>query len=722
MKNVIKSTVFTVFISVILCALFSLCVSADAPKLIANSTEAVAGSTADITISLADNPGLIVMRLGIGYDDEYFSVKSVADTKLLQENMHSTTRDVSPYILYWNNPLLRTNITDSGDLVTITFNVAENTPNGTYEISISKKNSDILTTDLKKIGDSFETVSGFITVTGGTEPDGENGSSVSSDSSSSSESSENTPTLKLSSKSIDAGEEFDISVSLSDNPGIIALRTMLSYNDKYFTVKKVVDHGVLGETFFSESLDAEPYVLYWSNPLLTKNITKNGKLVTVTFECAENTPSGKYNFTLDCDNTDIVDTDLGLWGDKFEFVDGVVTVASSVSDDNKETVVDGSYEYSYKDGRVQIVLKASAVSFGEGVLVNLDSNDAKTAISAAVKKYIGKPVDITVAFTSEIDSRLVVNFPKGYANVISDADTFTIDTNMADITLDNEAILEISKVGDSVQFIFGSSELDDEIADLIDNEYAYYDISSTVKFKNGSAVVTLPYEAVSELVGSYAVVYTVEDKGIADTGDDVKFENGKLVFTTNNIRPYIVTVEALGFTDIENHWARDYINFVAARGIFNGRSAEIFDPDSELSRGMLVTVLGRLEKVDISGYNCMFDDVDKNLYYAPYIEWARQNNIVGGVGDNKFLPDRSVTRQEIAVIVARYLEYKKQELVLDSMDYADEESIDSWAIDSVNKVGNAGIITGIGENFSPKTSATRAQAATILKRIISLLG
>ena len=214
------------------------------------------------------------------------------------------------------------------------------------------------------------------------------------------------------------------------------------------------------------------------------------------------------------------------------------------------------------------------------------------------------------------------------------------------------------------------------------------------------------------------MVYAVEDGKLALAGDTVSYNPGAMSFTTRKVTPYIVTIETLGFKDVENHWARENINFVAARGIFNGKSEDTFDPDGVLSRGMLVTVLGRLEKVDISGYNCMFDDVDKNLYYAPYIEWARQNNIVGGVGDNRFEPDRSVTRQEIAVIVARYLEYKGKELKVDTIKYTDEAKIDSWAKDAVYKAGNAGIITGVGEEFLPKDEATRAQAATILKRII----
>lgn len=731
MKKIVTTSLTFIVMTVMLCVLFAFSVSAASPEISASVVEAKAGETADITLTLKDNPGLIVMRLSVGYNDDYFSVKTVKDGGLLGDNIHSTNRDKSPYTLYWNNPLLTTNIHKNGDIVTLTFDIDENTPNGTYKITIDKKNSDILTTDLKKIGDNFETVAGYITVSGGKTPAPDT-SDKEDTSDKDDTSSEDVPTLKLNNKTVTAGNEFTLTLSLADNPGVIALRTMLKYNDKYFTIKKVVDHDILGESFFSDDLSAEPFTLYWSNPLLTKNITKNGSLVSITFECDEDTPAGKYNFTLSSEATDIVNTDLDILGEDFDFIKGVVTVKAAVEDKEEEkpeekpeekeedtnNPVEKTYTVELKDNRVIVKLSVESVSYGEGRLINLDEDVIKAALSDAAKKYAKKPVDVIALYSQTDVDNIIVNFPKGYASVIKDVDSFAVDTHKADLKFDTKAISEIAAVGDSVQFIIGDGEPSDEVKKLIKNEYVYYDVTSTVEFKDGRVIVTLPYEATSETLGKYAVVYAVEDGELVHAGDTVSYTPGAMSFTTRKITPYVVTIETLGFKDVENHWARENINFVAARGIFNGKSEDTFDPDGVLSRGMLVTVLGRLEKVDISGFNCMFDDVDKNLYYAPYIEWARQNNIVGGVGDNRFEPDRSVTRQEIAVIVARYLEYKGKELKVETIKYNDEAKIDSWAKDAVYKAGNAGIITGVGEEFLPKDEATRAQAATILKRII----
>ncbi len=718
MKKAVKIAITFAFLTLLLCTLLAIGVNAASPVISADSVTAKAGETADITLTLTDNPGLIVMRLGLGYNDEYFSVKSVADTEILKDNMHSTTVDKSPYILYWNNPLMRTNITESGKLCVVTFNVDANTPNGTYDITIEKKNSDILTTDLKKIGDSFETVVGKITVTGGKDPVVEDDD----DYSGSSSLKDDTPALTVSSKKITAGEEFDVTVTMSNNPGIIALRAMLDYDDEYFTLKKVVDNDILGESITSDDLSSDPYILYWSNPLLTKNITKNGKLVTLTFQSKKNTPAGKYNFSLSCDKSDIIDTDLKLYGNEFDLVKGVITVvASGTSNNNTDdgSVVTGKgYTIAHKNERVTIALTPNAVSLGDGVLISLDIDTVKAALGEAVKKFYDMPIDIVVTYSGNADA--IVNIPEGYAALISDVESFTIDTEMIDIVLDSKAVKEMEDVKKYVQFTIGVGEPDKAVKNALEGDYTYFDVSSTMKFEDAGVKVILAYP--TTYLRSFNL-YAVNDDELAEITDGVSAADNTLSFYVTELTPYVAVGETvkIKFTDIENHWARENIEFVVVRGIFNGKSEEIFDPDSVLSRGMLVTVLGRLENVDTSKYDCTFDDVGKDIYYAPYIEWARQNNIVGGVGDNKFEPERSVTRQEIAVIVARYLEYKGLELKLDAMGYTDEASIDTWAKDAVNKVGNAGIITGVGTEFQPKNDATRAQAATILNRIVDFL-
>lgn len=109
------------------------------------------------------------------------------------------------------------------------------------------------------------------------------------------------------------------------------------------------------------------------------------------------------------------------------------------------------------------------------------------------------------------------------------------------------------------------------------------------------------------------------------------------------------------FTDTANHWAKDAISFVVEKGFFNGTSDTTFSPDTPMTRGMFVTILGRMHGVDTAKYRTVsFTDVDAAQYYAPYVEWAIENGIVKGVGGNRFAPDSAVTREQAAAILANY--------------------------------------------------------------------
>ncbi|MCT4566582.1 MAG: NEAT domain-containing protein [Maledivibacter sp.] len=123
-------------------------------------------------------------------------------------------------------------------------------------------------------------------------------------------------------------------------------------------------------------------------------------------------------------------------------------------------------------------------------------------------------------------------------------------------------------------------------------------------------------------------------------------------FEKNNVE------EELTFIDIGDHWAKEYIKIVAKKGIFTGTGDGQFRPNDVVTRGMLVTVLGRLYGADIEeDSDSEFSDVDGDSYYSGYIAWAADNKIVNGVGENKFAPDRAVSREEVAVIFARYAEF-----------------------------------------------------------------
>jgi hypothetical protein len=142
-----------------------------------------------------------------------------------------------------------------------------------------------------------------------------------------------------------------------------------------------------------------------------------------------------------------------------------------------------------------------------------------------------------------------------------------------------------------------------------------------------------------------------------------------------------------------------------------------------MTRGMAVTVLGRLWDAETDGFTASrFTDVSANAYYAPYVEWAAQNGIVNGVGNGRFAPDRIVSREEMAVVLANFAEFTGiglREASTAVEAFADEAQISPWAKADVRTIQKAGIISGKQNNlFDPKDKCTRAEVSAILRRLI----
>jgi hypothetical protein len=181
--------------------------------------------------------------------------------------------------------------------------------------------------------------------------------------------------------------------------------------------------------------------------------------------------------------------------------------------------------------------------------------------------------------------------------------------------------------------------------------------------------------------------------------------------------------EGLPFIDVkEKDWFFDDIGFVYARGLMRGTDAEIFSPNLPITRGMTVTVLGRLYGVAGAVYaDTPFTDVAADMYYAPYIRWAANAGIVEGVGEGRFSPDENIKREDMTLILYRYARRAlgAEGAFAGYIPFADEAEIDAYAEDGVIWATLQGVINGRpGNVFDPKNSATRAEFAAMLRRFI----
>ncbi len=180
------------------------------------------------------------------------------------------------------------------------------------------------------------------------------------------------------------------------------------------------------------------------------------------------------------------------------------------------------------------------------------------------------------------------------------------------------------------------------------------------------------------------------------------------------------------FSDIAGHWAKASIEYVVGKKLFSGVSESRFAPDANMTRGMLVTVLGRAYGLETAAYSPkqVFTDVPLSAYYAPYVAWAYENKIVNGMGDGLFAPEKPVTRGQMAVIITNYMKYiGKGAASTDDLHYADAAEIQSWGLEGVRFATANGLMSGTGENrFQFGGLSTRAQVATVMERLIKQIG
>lgn len=174
------------------------------------------------------------------------------------------------------------------------------------------------------------------------------------------------------------------------------------------------------------------------------------------------------------------------------------------------------------------------------------------------------------------------------------------------------------------------------------------------------------------------------------------------------------------FTDVdESRWYKDAVRFAVQNGLFNGISATEFDPDGAMTRGMLVTVLARLEGVDINNEQPTgFSDVKPGRYYSGAVVWAAENGIVKGIAERTFAPEDNVTREQTATILMRYAESKELDVSAraDLSAYEDADSISNYAKDAVAWVNAMGIMKGTSATtLAPNDNCTRAQVAEMLR-------
>lgn len=168
-------------------------------------------------------------------------------------------------------------------------------------------------------------------------------------------------------------------------------------------------------------------------------------------------------------------------------------------------------------------------------------------------------------------------------------------------------------------------------------------------------------------------------------------------------------------------WYYVDVYYVKDNHLMNGYSDHLFGPEDLASRAMIATILWRLDGSPAPAEASTFSDIPSGTWYSDPVAWMQEVGLTNGSGNNKFLPNNNVTREELATFFYRYAEYKGflnyYPITSDLQEFNDTSSISSWAKDAMSWMVGEFIINGVGNGkLAPQKTAQRCEIAAILKR------
>lgn len=301
------------------------------------------------------------------------------------------------------------------------------------------------------------------------------------------------------------------------------------------------------------------------------------------------------------------------------------------------------------------------------------------------------------------------------------------EANMSDVVY-CPVVFTVSPA-DADVVVEGKEEFKENCFDLVEGTYSYSVSASGYKTEYGTIEVTaddsqnhikknvdvtlskIYYSGgggISTSAGSVKQVKTEDNK--EEAKDDVE-EVQKPVFTDDV------------FKDVaSDSWYYPSVKYAYENNLFKGTDKG-FEPDTTMTRAMIVTVLHRLASPDNVSTETSFADVPENAWYADSLKWASKNNIVSGISATEFAPDADITREQLALILYRYasLNGYDTKIMEDTLSYDDAADISDYALNAMKYAVKHGIITGKSNNvLAPKSNATRAEVATMLMRFAEM--
>ncbi len=195
-----------------------------------------------------------------------------------------------------------------------------------------------------------------------------------------------------------------------------------------------------------------------------------------------------------------------------------------------------------------------------------------------------------------------------------------------------------------------------------------------------------------------------------------------MVVELERFSSYAVFGVKKAFTDTASHWAKEDVELLAARGLVEGVGPGVFAPNRALTRAEAAALLARFKGLEPAEPALpTFGDVRPGAWYYGAVEAAVRAGLLKGFGDGTFRPDATLTREQLAVVLAGLL--GKTEIPVPELPFVDAAQVSPWAREAVKLVCARGLMRGVSpERFAPKAEVTRAEIAACLVRLAERMG
>lgn len=357
-------------------------------------------------------------------------------------------------------------------------------------------------------------------------------------------------------------------------------------------------------------------------------------------------------------------------------------------------------------------------------------------IEAAAKMEKGTAANVEIKVSAPSDAKAVeVTLPKAAVDkvVSNKIAAMTVSTPIAVMSFDKESVKTVSQAATGDVKITASrvdsTTLSDEVKRTAGGR-PVVDLSVTSGGKTisefaGNVTVSIPYTSKAGEDIEAIVIYCINSQGGLEIVSNCVYnkETEMISFKTNNLLEYAVGYNKVSFKDVaDGAWYSKAVDFIAARGITTGTGNGNFSPGGKLTRGEFLTMVMKAYEIKADEKTAdNFTDAG-NKFYTGYLAAAKRLGISEGVGNNRFAPEKEITREEMFALLYNILKLIDEVPAGNSGmgldEFSDTNEIAAWAKPAMSMFAENGIIGGNLGRISPKDTTNRAQMAQVLYNLI----